>query len=75
VVDINPAARNLVAALLEECGGGNRNSGAVLAGIKARFAELAATPMTFTPGAFGQFIADETAKWATVVRRSSATVD
>ena len=38
VVDINPAARNLVAAPLEECGGGNRNGGAVLAGVRyARF--------------------------------------
>jgi tripartite-type tricarboxylate transporter receptor subunit TctC len=55
----------------------NREINAALndAGIKTRFAELAATPMTFTPEEFGKFILDETDKWAKVVRFSGATVD
>ncbi len=36
--------------------------------IKARFAELGDTPLPLTPAAFGQLIAEETAKWAKVIR-------
>ncbi len=36
--------------------------------IKARFASLGAEPMPMTPAEFGKFIADETEKWAKVIK-------
>jgi tripartite-type tricarboxylate transporter receptor subunit TctC len=36
--------------------------------MKARFADLGGTPMPMTPTEFGTFIADETGKWAKVIR-------
>ena len=36
--------------------------------LKARLADLGAEPMSMTPAAFGKLIADETEKWAKVVR-------
>jgi tripartite-type tricarboxylate transporter receptor subunit TctC len=36
--------------------------------LKARLASLGGEPMTMTTAAFGQFIADETEKWAKVIR-------
>jgi tripartite-type tricarboxylate transporter receptor subunit TctC len=36
--------------------------------IKQRFDDLGVTPMRMTPGEFGKFLADETEKWAKVVR-------
>src|SRR5207248_4722381 len=36
--------------------------------IMAQLANLGAVPMPMTPAAFGRLIADETAKWAKVVR-------
>jgi tripartite-type tricarboxylate transporter receptor subunit TctC len=38
--------------------------------LQARFAELGGAPMPMTPAAFGQLVADETAKWAKVVKLS-----
>jgi tripartite-type tricarboxylate transporter receptor subunit TctC len=48
----------------------NRALNAALADprLKARFAELGGTPMPMTPADFGKLIADETEKWAKVVR-------
>jgi tripartite-type tricarboxylate transporter receptor subunit TctC len=37
-------------------------------GMKARFAELGATPLVGSPGDFGKLIAEETDKWAQVVK-------
>jgi tripartite-type tricarboxylate transporter receptor subunit TctC len=36
--------------------------------IKARLADLGATPLIESPAAFGKFLADETAKWAKVIK-------
>ena len=37
--------------------------------MKARLADLGAAPMlTTSPGEFGKFIADETEKWAKVIK-------
>jgi tripartite-type tricarboxylate transporter receptor subunit TctC len=43
--------------------------------IKARLADLSAVPMPMTAAEFGTFIADETEKWAKVVKFSGAKVD
>ena len=55
----------------------NRENNACLAEpkIKARFAELGATPMIMTPAEFGAFLAAETEKWAKAVIFSGASVD
>ena len=42
---------------------------------KARFAELGASPMPGSPADFGKFVADETDKWAKVVKFSGARPD
>jgi tripartite-type tricarboxylate transporter receptor subunit TctC len=39
--------------------------------MKARLADLGATPLTLSPGDFGKLIAEETEKWAKVVRFAS----
>jgi tripartite-type tricarboxylate transporter receptor subunit TctC len=42
--------------------------------IKARLAELGGTPFVGMPADFGKLIADETGKWAKVVKFSGAKV-
>jgi tripartite-type tricarboxylate transporter receptor subunit TctC len=44
------------------------NAGVANPPIKARVAELGAVPMPMSPAEFGKFIADETEKWAKVIR-------
>jgi tripartite-type tricarboxylate transporter receptor subunit TctC len=44
------------------------NAGLADPRIKQRFADLGGTPMRMTPSEFGKFVADETEKWARVVR-------
>jgi tripartite-type tricarboxylate transporter receptor subunit TctC len=48
----------------------NREINAALADpkLKARFADLGAEPMTMTPVEFAKFVADETEKWAKVIK-------
>ena len=48
----------------------NKEINAVLADpkIKARFAELGGTPLPGSPADFGMLVADETEKWAKVIR-------
>jgi tripartite-type tricarboxylate transporter receptor subunit TctC len=43
--------------------------------IRTRFAELGGDPLQGTPAEFGKLIADETEKWARVVKFSSAKVE
>jgi tripartite-type tricarboxylate transporter receptor subunit TctC len=43
--------------------------------LKARFADLGSTVFPTSPAEFGRFIADETAKWAKVVRSANIKVE
>jgi tripartite-type tricarboxylate transporter receptor subunit TctC len=43
--------------------------------MKSRFAELGITPMALSPAGFAKLIADETDKWAKVVKFSGAKPD
>ena len=51
----------------------NRTLNEVLADprLKARFAELGGIPMPTTPAEFGKVVADDTAKWARVIRAAN----
>ena len=44
------------------------NAGLADAKVKARLAEMGASPLTGAPAEFGKFIADDIAKWAKVIR-------
>ena len=44
------------------------NAGLADAAIASRLADLGIAPAAMTPAAFGKLIAEETAKWAAVVR-------
>jgi tripartite-type tricarboxylate transporter receptor subunit TctC len=44
------------------------NAGLADDAIKARFADLGATPLPMSPAEFGKLIADETEKWAKVIK-------
>jgi tripartite-type tricarboxylate transporter receptor subunit TctC len=44
-------------------------------GMQARFAKLGAAPMPMGPAAFGTFVADDTQKWAKVIRAAGLKVD
>jgi tripartite-type tricarboxylate transporter receptor subunit TctC len=39
--------------------------------IKSRFVELGGTPFASSPAAFTKFVADDTAKWAKVIRATN----
>ena len=43
--------------------------------MKARIAELGATPMPMSPAEFGKLLADETEKWAKVVKFANISVE
>jgi len=49
------------------------NAGLADPKLKARLGDLGGTLLPGSPAAFGQLIADETEKWAKVVRFSGAT--
>ena len=51
------------------------NAGLAKPTIKARLADLGGVPMPMSPAEFGKFIADETEKWAKVVKFSGAKPD
>jgi tripartite-type tricarboxylate transporter receptor subunit TctC len=43
--------------------------------MKARIADLGGAPMAMTPTEFGKFIADETEKWAKVIKFAGIKAD
>jgi tripartite-type tricarboxylate transporter receptor subunit TctC len=51
------------------------NAGLADPKMKARMADLGGVPMPMTPAGFGRFIAEETEKWAKVVKFSGAKPD
>ena len=61
------APRNTPADIIERL---NKATNAALVDpkMKARIADLGGVPLPMTPGEFGKFIADETEKWAKVIR-------
>lgn len=64
-------ARNTPASVIEKL---NSEVGAILTdeGFKARLAELGATALSLSPADFGKLIAEDTEKWAKVVKFSGA---
>jgi tripartite-type tricarboxylate transporter receptor subunit TctC len=47
------------------------NAGLASLTLKARFADLGGTVFAGSPAEFGKFIADETEKWAKVIRTAN----
>jgi tripartite-type tricarboxylate transporter receptor subunit TctC len=68
------APKNTPAEIVEKL---NKEINAALADpkLKARLADLGAEPMSMKPAEFGKLIADETEKWAKVVKFSGAKPD
>jgi tripartite-type tricarboxylate transporter receptor subunit TctC len=51
------------------------NAGLADPKLKARFADLGAETFANSPAQFGQFIADYTEKWATVIRAAGVKAE
>jgi tripartite-type tricarboxylate transporter receptor subunit TctC len=64
------APKNIPTDIVEKL---NKEINAALAdaSLKARFAELACTPVSMTPIEFGKLIGDETEKWAKVIKSAN----
>jgi tripartite-type tricarboxylate transporter receptor subunit TctC len=64
------APRNTPAEIIDLL---NKEIAAALADpkIKSRFADLGGTPLALTPAQFGMLLADETEKWAKVIRAAN----
>jgi len=64
------APKNIPTDIVEKL---NKEINAALANasFKTRFAELACTPVSMTPVEFGKLIADETEKWAKVIKAAN----
>jgi tripartite-type tricarboxylate transporter receptor subunit TctC len=68
------APKNTPAGIVEKL---NNEVNAALADpkLKARLADLGAEPMSMTPAAFAKFVADDTEKWAKVVKFAGIKAD
>ena len=64
------APRNTPAEIVDKL---NKEINAALADpkLKARFADLGGTPLALTPAEYGKLLADETEKWAKVIRTAN----
>ena len=51
------------------------NAGLVDSKLKARMADFGGTPLVLSPAEFGKFVADETEKWAKVVRAANINAE
>ena len=51
------------------------NAGLADPKLKARFADLGATVFVVSPADFGKFVADETEKWAEVIKFAGAKAE
>jgi tripartite-type tricarboxylate transporter receptor subunit TctC len=51
------------------------NAGLADPKMKRQFAYLGTPPLTFSPAGFGKFIAEETEKWAKVIRAANIKVE
>src|SRR5262249_13580351 len=47
------------------------NAGRVSPAVKARYADLAITPLVLSHFEFGKFVADDTQRWARVIRAAN----
>ena len=43
--------------------------------VQAQFANVGSIPKSMTPGEFGKFVAEDTAKWGKVIRAANITVE
>ncbi len=68
------APRGTPAEIIDKLNGAI-NAGLADPQIKARIKDLGGEPMPMTPAEFGKFLADETEKWAKVVKFSGAKAD
>ncbi len=68
------APKGTPAAIVDKLNGAI-NAGLADPQLKARIKDLGGETMPMTPAEFGKFLADETAKWAKVVKFSGATVN
>ncbi|MBI5263439.1 MAG: tripartite tricarboxylate transporter substrate binding protein [Bradyrhizobium sp.] len=51
------------------------NAGLASPGIKARYADLGLTPLVLSPSDFGKFVADDTQRWAKVIRAANIKLE
>jgi tripartite-type tricarboxylate transporter receptor subunit TctC len=68
------APKNTPAAIIDKLNG-EINEALVDPKLKARFAELGGTPFASSPAAFAKFVADDTAKWAKVIKAANIKIE
>ena len=68
------APKGTPAAIVDKLNGAI-NAGLADPQLKAKIKDLGGETMPMTPAEFGKFLADETAKWAKVVKFSGATAN
>ena len=54
---------------------GQINAGLASPGIKARYADLGLTPLILSPSDFGKFVAEDTQRWAKVIRAANIKLE
>jgi tripartite-type tricarboxylate transporter receptor subunit TctC len=68
------APKNTPAAIIDKLNG-EINQALADPKLKARLAELGATPFASSPAAFAKFVADDTAKWAKVIKAANIKIE
>jgi tripartite-type tricarboxylate transporter receptor subunit TctC len=67
------APKNTPAAIIDMLNG-EINAALASPKLKARLAELGATPVVSSPAAFAKFVADDTTKWAQVIKAANIKI-